>query len=73
MVSIKDSFSNPPKPVNMEVSPANQGNSFVLNNLYYATNSADLKPESFIVLDAFAEYLKKTQLLKLKFKAIQIM
>lgn len=67
VVSIKGtSFSNPPKPVNMEVSPANQGNSFVLNNLYYSTNSADLKSESFIVLDAFAEYLKENPTIKIE-------
>lgn len=58
VVSIKDaSFENKPKPVEMEINEASEGNSFVLNNLYYNTNSADLKPESFVVLESFAEYL----------------
>ena len=58
VVSIKDaSFENQPKPVKLEVNEAKSGNSFVLNNLYYNTNSADLKNESFIVLESFAEYL----------------
>jgi outer membrane protein OmpA-like peptidoglycan-associated protein/tetratricopeptide (TPR) repeat protein len=59
VISIKDAtFSNEPKPVSLELNVAKEGSSFVLNNLYYNTNSADLKSESFIVLDAFAEYLK---------------
>ena len=59
VVSIKDaSFAKQPKPVNIEVNEATAGNTFLLNNLYYTTNSADLTKESFIVLEAFAEYLK---------------
>ena len=59
VISIKAAtFSNEPKPLSLELNEAKEGSSFVLNNLYYNTNSADLKSESFIVLDAFAEYLK---------------
>jgi outer membrane protein OmpA-like peptidoglycan-associated protein len=60
VISVKDaSFSNQPKAVSMEVKEANAGSSFVINNIYYNTNSADLKKESFIVLEAFADYLKE--------------
>jgi outer membrane protein OmpA-like peptidoglycan-associated protein len=60
VVSIKEaSFVNQPKPVKIEVNEAKEGSSFVINNLYYNTNSADLKKESFIVLEAFADYLKE--------------
>lgn len=60
VVSVKDaSFNKEPKPVKLEVFQAKEGSSFVINNLYYATNSADLKAESYSVLDAFAEYLKE--------------
>ena len=60
VVSVKEaSFANPPKPVSIEVNEATAGSSFVLNNLYYNTNSADLKNESFIVLESFAEYLNE--------------
>lgn len=60
VVSVKEaSFSNQPKPVKIEVNEAKEGSSFVINNLYYNTNSADLKSESFIVLESFAEYLKE--------------
>ncbi|MBL7901289.1 MAG: OmpA family protein [Bacteroidia bacterium] len=46
--------------VSMEVKleSASEGESFVLNNLYYATNSAEIKAESKVVLENFAEYLK---------------
>ncbi|MES2515573.1 MAG: OmpA family protein [Bacteroidota bacterium] len=58
VISIKEaSFEKKPKPVSIEVNEAVSGSSFVLNNLYYNTNSADLKKESFIVLESFAEYL----------------
>ena len=67
VVSIKEaSFANQPKPVNIEVSEAKEGSSFVLNNLYYNTNSADLKPESFVVLESFAEYLKENPGIKIE-------
>ena len=67
VISVKDaSFKSEPKPIQMEMSSADAGSSFVLNNLYYATNSADLKPESFVVLDAFAEYLKENESIKIE-------
>ncbi len=60
IVSVKDAtFENKPKPVTVELNEAKAGSSFVINNLYYTTNSADLKKESFIVLESFADYLKE--------------
>ena len=60
VVSVKDaSFDNKPKAVSLEINEAKEGSSFVINNLYYNTNSADIKKESFVVLDAFLEYLKE--------------
>ena len=59
VVAVREaSFAAPPKPLKIEVNEAVAGKSFVLNNLYYNTNSADLKQESYIVLESFAEYLK---------------
>jgi outer membrane protein OmpA-like peptidoglycan-associated protein/tetratricopeptide (TPR) repeat protein len=59
VVSIKEAtFEKQPTPVKIEINEATAGNTFLLNNLYYTTNSADLTKESFIVLEAFAEYLK---------------
>ena len=60
VISVKESsFKNEPTPVKIEINEAKEGSSFVLNNLYYNTNSADLTKESFIVLESFAEYLKE--------------
>lgn len=60
VVSVKDaSFTNKPSPIKIEINEAKIGSSFVLNNLYYTTNSADLTKESFIVLESFAQYLKE--------------
>lgn len=60
VVSMKDvSFEKPPKPVTLEINEATVGSSFVINNIYYNTNSADLKSESHIVLEEFANYLKE--------------
>lgn len=67
IVSTKDaSFNKPPAPVKVEINEANEGSSFVINNLYYNTNSADIKPESFIVLDEFATYLKENPDMKIE-------
>lgn len=60
IVSVKDAtFEKQPPPVKLEVNEAKEGSSFVINNLYYNTNSADIKKESFVVLEAFADYLKE--------------
>lgn len=67
VVSVKDaSFEKQPKPVQIEVNEAKEGSSFVINNIYYNTNSADLKQESFIVLEAFAEYLNENPNIKIE-------
>jgi outer membrane protein OmpA-like peptidoglycan-associated protein len=48
-----------PLPLALNLSDAKEGVSFVINNLYYATNSAEIKAESKVVLENFAEYLKE--------------
>ena len=51
------SFKTPPKTEVMEIKTAEKGKSIILNNIYYATGAADLYPESYIILDEFAEFL----------------
>ncbi|HWY09990.1 MAG TPA: OmpA family protein, partial [Bacteroidia bacterium] len=53
------SFINPPKPITITMDSAHVGSSFVINDIYYNSNSADLKEESKRVLQTFAEYLKE--------------
>lgn len=55
-----------PKEVNLEVSEAKVGKSFVINNILYSTNSAELQQQSRVVLEAFAEYLKEHKELKIE-------
>lgn len=59
VISVKDSVT-PEKPlkVNLETKEVQVGQSYQLRNIYYATNSADLKTESEIVIEEFAEFLK---------------
>lgn len=45
------------KPIRMEVDEVKTGSSFVLNNLSYNTNSAELTNESYVVLESFLEFL----------------
>jgi outer membrane protein OmpA-like peptidoglycan-associated protein len=60
IVSVKEAtFEKQPAPVKIEVNEAKEGSAFVINNLYYNTNSADIKKESYVVLEAFADYLKE--------------
>jgi outer membrane protein OmpA-like peptidoglycan-associated protein len=42
----------------MELKKTEKGKSFVLNNIYYQTGSDELFPESIIVLNEFAFFLK---------------
>lgn len=43
--------------ITVMVAKAEKGKSFVIDNLYYTTNSAEITKESKVVLSAFADYL----------------
>jgi outer membrane protein OmpA-like peptidoglycan-associated protein/tetratricopeptide (TPR) repeat protein len=60
------SFSTEVAEVNLQVKEAKAGSTFVIDNIYYATSSADLKPESRIVLESFADYLKANPNIKIE-------
>lgn len=69
-ISAKDvlpaSFKTEATEVNIEVKEAKTGSTFVIENIYYATSSADLKPESRLVLESFADYLKANPSIKIE-------
>jgi outer membrane protein OmpA-like peptidoglycan-associated protein len=44
-------------PITITVTKAEQGKNFIIDNLHYKTNSAEITSESKAVLDAFAVYL----------------
>lgn len=55
-----------PKKLDFSMKTIGVGETYTLNNIYYATNSADLKPESMIVIEEFAEFLKANPTLKIE-------
>ncbi len=52
--------------LNLEVAKIKQGSSFVLNNIYFKTNSDKLTDESKIVIESLANYLKENPNLKIE-------
>lgn len=54
------------KTIEMVTDSAKEGKSFVINNIYYNSNSAELKDESKGVLQAFADYLKDNPKMKIE-------
>ncbi len=52
-------LGNPGKPVEIVMDSAIVGSSFVINDIYYNSNSADLREDSKKVLQSFADYLKE--------------
>ncbi|KAK6020280.1 OmpA family protein [Ostertagia ostertagi] len=54
------------KEINIEVKEAKEGGQFVIDNILYNTASADLKPESRIILESFASYLKENPKIKVE-------
>ncbi|MCE3227327.1 MAG: outer membrane protein/peptidoglycan-associated protein [Bacteroidetes bacterium] len=66
LTSYEAAKSDIKKEIKLEIERAQPGKSFVINNIYYNTNSADLKEESRIVLESFAEYLKENPNIKVE-------
>ncbi|MDP3558216.1 MAG: OmpA family protein [Bacteroidota bacterium] len=67
VVSVKDlTFEAPPKEIKMVVQEALPGKTFVINNIFYTTNSAELTKESKVVLKSFAGYLKENPTIKIE-------
>jgi outer membrane protein OmpA-like peptidoglycan-associated protein len=60
------SFAKPPKIEQMQLNKVEKGKSFLLDNIYYQTNSDEIFPESIIILNAFAEFLKEHPEMKIE-------
>ncbi len=60
------SYNAPPPEIKLNVTKAEQGKSFVINNIYYKTNSDQVKEESTLILESFADYLKENPNLKVE-------
>lgn len=58
MIDVKNvTASTPPPPLEIKVAKAERGKSFVIDNIYYNTNSAEIQEQSKLVLQSFADYL----------------
>jgi outer membrane protein OmpA-like peptidoglycan-associated protein len=55
-----------PQEMNLKVSEARPGSSFVIDNILYNSNSAELMPESHVILESFAQYLKENRELRVE-------
>ncbi len=66
LVSLKDTSVTKPVKVDLEVKPVVVGQSYALNNIYYETNSAELKRESIIVVEEFVDFLKSHATIKIE-------
>jgi outer membrane protein OmpA-like peptidoglycan-associated protein len=60
------SFSSPPKIEQMQLKKVEKGKSFLLDNIYYQINSDEIFPESMIILNEFAEFLKEHPEMKIE-------
>lgn len=61
-------FDSEPAVVNLEVKAAKNGGTFEIGDIQYNTNSAELFPESIVILEGFADYLKKNNDLKIEIR-----
>lgn len=67
LISTKNmSFGKPAPEIKMNIEKAEKGKSFVIDNIYYNTNSAELKQESRIVLESFTDYMKENPNIKVE-------
>ncbi len=58
LIDVKNvTYEKPPAPIKVKVEKAEKGKSFVINNINYNTNSAEIAEESKIILKSFADYL----------------
>jgi outer membrane protein OmpA-like peptidoglycan-associated protein/tetratricopeptide (TPR) repeat protein len=58
-INSKDTLAPTTHKVDFQISPIEEGKSYKLNDIYFATNSFDLKRESKLVIDAFIEFLNE--------------
>lgn len=57
-----DTLIGKPAKVDFIIKEIKQGSAFTINNINYNTNSAELAPESYIVIDELADYLKNNNI-----------
>lgn len=56
-IDSQDTTVSTTQKVNFEISPIEEGKSYKLNDIYFATNSFELQRETKLVIDAFIDFL----------------
>ena len=58
-IAKEDSVYEAPKKMDFDVQKITVGQSYKLNDIYYATNSSELAKSSSVIIEGFVEFLKK--------------
>ncbi len=66
VITTKDTFSGKPVDMSFDMKALSSGGNYVLNNIYYQTNSAQLEPISEAVVKEFSRYMKANPAIKVK-------
>lgn len=61
-----DSTIGKPQKLNLSIDSIKPGSTYKINNINYKTNSADLTPESKMIVEEFAQYLKDNPDIKIE-------
>lgn len=65
-ISMEDTTFQAPSSVNIDLQPVEVGKAYRMKDIYYESNSAELKPESKKVLDEFTEFLSENPNIQVK-------
>ncbi len=66
IVTIKDTFSDKPEKMDFDMKTIASGSNYVLHDIYYKSNSAQLELVSIEVIKEFAKFMKENPSIKVK-------
>lgn len=66
VITDKDTFTGKPTQLDFDMQPVSSGGNYVLNDIYYKSNSAQLESISIAVVEQFAKYMKANPGIKVK-------
>ncbi len=66
VITAKDTFTGKPTAIDFNMQPVSSGGNYVLNDIYYKSNSAQLESISIAVVKEFAKYMRANPDIKVK-------
>ncbi len=66
IITEKDTFTGKPRPLDFNIKPIVSGGNYVMHDIYYRTNSAQLEDVSQAVVEEFAKFMKENPTIKVK-------